>query len=145
MGVGAHAALKQILGGEPIKEEDIVTKTLPEEMYTYLMTSHEPDVIYSMPREQGYTEMSRYAGKRILQLFEAHPEIARLPNSGRANYENGERKVIVKSVFDAIDEIEPEFLHGLDLTGFMVGWGLNAAKIAFGKPPGSNAALLTIE
>ena len=145
IGVTVGEALNKILGDvEPQVDNRLKTK---EGMHLYLKGSHTVAEIEEMSLDQGYTEMSRYIGKLYLELFERHPEVAQAPNSPTYIKVGNEYKDQHDSVDDIADKFEPYFvksnIFGLGVTGFMCGWGLNAAKFAFGVPPGSNSALVT--
>ena len=128
LGITAGDALDSILGG---KKAESTLDNSPEGMRAYLMGAHTEEELMAMNPDEGYNEASRYAGKMILEVFDAHPEIAEHTKPSDA--------------YDAIEVLHPKFLDGLGLSEFMVGWGLNAAKIAFGKKAGSNPALVTVE
>ena len=128
LGITAGDALDSILGG---KKAESTLNNSPEGMRAYLMGAHTEEELMAMNPDEGYNEASRYAGKMILEVFDAHPEIAEHTKPSDA--------------YAAIEVLHPKFLDGLGLSGFMVGWGLNAAKIAFGKKAGSNPALVTVE
>ena len=130
LGISAGDAFNVIIGKEIPEESKRVARS-PEEMLTYLEGAMMyPEILALEDVDQGYNEAARFAGKAILYLFRAHPHLLEIEPNEEIN--------------EAIRAIEPCFLFGFGLSGFQVGWGLNAAKFALGKPAGSNPALITV-
>jgi hypothetical protein len=93
----------------------------PQEMRVYLESV--PDRGTDSPMtEQEYENAVRRAGRDILHWLESHPD---------------DRE---KDFW----ELEIPALHGHDYTGYMVGWGLNAAQYVLGIPKTPNPAIFDI-
>lgn len=139
-GVGADRALRTILGGEPAPTEP--EKRTAEQMRAYL---EQPD-----QQPVGYDEAARRFGRAVLAYLDAHPDDRDVPTNDeydddawRARNWKGKPPVTRKGLYTLVTEAG--LFTDDDLTGFMVGWGVNAAKYAIGAPPGRNPALLTID
>lgn len=123
--------MRAVLGGEQPKQDKGMT---PEQMAEYLEAC--PDEVDS------YDDASRWAGRGVLRYLRQHPEA----------FANGD----AGDVFDAAfadqrgepDEDEdgyralPEQIEGI--TGFMVGWAVNAARYAMNHNPVSNPAIFDL-
>jgi hypothetical protein len=93
----------------------------PQEMRVYLECV--PDEGRDLPMsDQAYENAARRAGRDILHWLESHPE-----DRGKD-----------------IWELEIPALNGRDYTGYMVGWGLNAAQHVLGITKTPNPAVLVI-
>lgn len=140
LGVTAGRAIDTILGGDPPPEKD--EGMTPEQMRAFI----ESDT----PAEDSYSEGSRLTAKAMLAFLDKYPQYKHLEADnahtwgkkpdGSVDYED--YRITGLGLYDAAE------LAGFDmpdgLTGFMVGWAVNAAKYAAGAPPVANPALLTI-
>jgi len=139
-GYTVDEALGVIVGG---KSEPKKTKTKIE-MKEYIEDA--PD------NPQTYDETARAAAKIVLSFLERHPEAHNMPADsdiefdGKADWNS--YHITREGLSDYIKRIEPELWNNpiLDeLTGFMWGWAVNAARSALNLSPVPNPALLTIQ
>jgi len=151
LGVSASRAIDTILGGAEQPAED--EQRNPEEMRAWLLAASGPP----FPEGgAGYEEAARYAGKVILELFLAEPELARMPADTQfdwpaihaAHDETG--RDVAELMHEHIrtrglDEFLHPLLDGLGLSGFQYGWAVNAARYCVELGPVSNPALLEID
>lgn len=155
-GVGAERALDTILGGKPDPQESQEKTMTPDGMQDHLESA-------SIEHCDSYDGTARYCGKLVLNFLVAHPEYqgvsaeaAYISRDEPPNREAGETgfemygKWRVKLGPDLFDLVKAESSTEDDdrclgeLTGFMWGWAVNAAKYALGAPPVPNPALLEI-
>lgn len=146
LGYGMEAALKGALGGE----EPPTRLTVQDLRERIEAASDTPD---------GYDACGNACAKVLLHFMLRHPEAANLPAS--ADYEwpksaDGETDwtatptVVQEGVYDYLKRIEPETYHRHrehifgELTGFMAGWAVNAARRCLELPPVPNPAILEI-
>ncbi len=149
VGVGARRALGTILGDkeQPTSRE----RKSPAQVRSTLRRA-------SM-RPKSYNTTANTAGKLVLEFMERHPESASMPADskyewprradGEIDFE-GTPTITVEGVYEYMKRIEPEWYIKYkyiwtELTGFMWGWAVNAARYSLDLPPVSNPALLTIE
>lgn len=148
MGIGAESALKVILGGQPEEEQ---VKRSPAELRAIIeATSDQPD---------SYDSTANAAAKIVLNFLERHPECALFPADsvrewpkkadGSTDY-SVDPTITQEGVWDAIKRLEPETyekhrerIFG-QLTGFMWGWAVNAAKYCLDLPPVQNPAIISL-
>ena len=133
-GLNAEEALGVVLGGEPAPDERVRTTT---EMAAIIRATTEPS---------GYDGTANYAAHLILDWLEADPTRAQGPTENV--YEdgpNGEWTGVVKEVgwYDRM-KADGIPMAQLDLTGFMWGWAVNAARAIVELPPVPNPAILTV-
>lgn len=148
LGITADSALKVVLGGEP--QEEQVTRT-PAEMRA---------MIEAAPLDAGgYGGCANACARLVLGFMERHPETHRMPADSKHEWPtkadgstdwNATPTVIEEGVYEAIKRLEPELyeqhrehIFG-ELTGFMWGWAVNAAKYCLDLPPVPNPAIVTI-
>ena len=122
LGVTAGRALGTILGGEPSPtKEDGMTH---EQFALWIRSA--PQALEDMPKDNGYSEASRWLARRFLLLLETGCK--------------------ADDVWDTFKDKWPDDADEAgDMTGFMHGWALNAALHTLKLPPAPNPALLTIE
>ena len=122
LGITAGRALGTILGGEPSpSEEDGMT----HKQFALWVRSAQ-HALKDMPKDDGYSEASRWLARRYLLLLEADCR--------------------VDNAWDAFKDKWPDDADEAGgMTGFMHGWALNAALYTLKLPPTPNPALLTIE
>lgn len=114
LGLKASDAMKSALGDAEEKP-----RMRAEEMMTYLESAPED------PRS--YDDAARCAGKRVLTYLRAHPEAARLK---------------AYAVAEAMER-NGASLRDLDLTVFMLGWAVNAARRCCELDEVQNTAIIT--
>jgi hypothetical protein len=107
--------------------------------------------LHAAPDEPAsYNDAGRAAGKLVLEYLTRHPEDRYLPAEARHEWPNGLGEPAVEvapGIYDNMKRSEPDLatrLDNLDLTGFLWGWGVNAAKYALELPPVANPAILTV-
>ena len=139
------AALRGALGGEePPKRMTM------EEMREYIESA--PD------KPESYDDMGRAVAKLTLEFMERHPESHAMPADSEHEWPkgaNGETDwratptLVVEGVYEYMKRVEPEW-HAAhqdvfdEMTGFMWGWGVNAARRCLGLGPVSNPAIVTV-
>jgi hypothetical protein len=145
LGYGMDAALRGALGGEEPKK-----RMTTEEMREYIESAPAaPDT---------YDDYGRVVAKLVLEFLERHHEACMMPADsvhswpvlpdGETDW-NGTPKVVVEGLYDYMKRIEPEWQQAHydifgEMTGFMWGWGVNAARSVLNLPPVHNPAILTI-
>lgn len=146
VGVGAERALSTILGGEPEPAETGEKTMSPVEMRKHLEAA-QPNF---------YDGTAAYAGKLILHFLLDDPTRTSIPTENvydmerfRAEGEPWNRfgeYLSEPGLYEVMkDAGEPwNEIGRLDLTGFMWGWAVNAARYCVELPPKPNPALLTI-
>jgi hypothetical protein len=153
LGIGAESALKVVLGGEP--QEEQVTRT-PAELRAMIEAVPVESRFY---RPSGYGDGANATAKIVLHFLERHPECALMPaesarewpkkDDGTTDW-NGTPTVTQEGIYDAIKRLEPETYERhrehvfSELTGFMWGWAVNAAKYCLDLPPVPNPAIVEI-
>lgn len=139
MGITAGRALKTVLGGEPSPSPD--EGMTPQEMAAYL------ESVPLTPAD--YDDAGRACGRIVLKYLRAHPEDAMLPANGEYKFNGYENipLIVTPGIHDQMKQKAPELakgLRGLGLTGFLFGWGVNAAMYALDLPSVPNPAIVTI-
>lgn len=158
-GVGPNRALGTILGEkEQPTDEEKMTREEFEAWVRSAMTRPELESATFSESGEGYDETSRTVARIVLEFLEAHPEHRDVPAEGQGEfrvkgtggkptpetpYEDTEY-VMVREGLDDVMEREGVSLKGLDLTGFMYGWAVNAARSILDLPPVSNPAIMEI-
>lgn len=121
---GAHHGMKPLQSLRKVLGGNDSTSAAPQsrdEMRTYLESA--PDAPAS------YDDAARYIGRVMLDYFRAHPESLAMD---------------AYAAFDAaMPSLEGTPIDGV--TGFMVGWGVNAARYALDAPPVANPAIIDID
>ena len=134
LGITPKRALETILGGKPPPESDEgMTK---EELREWVM-SVDPSGPYD------YNDCGRRCAKMILEHVTDHPEDIDLPAKGTWDHEDGISTKTNRDIYDAVKETHPE-IEDLGLSGFLWGWGLNAAYTCLDKRPVRNPAIIEI-
>lgn len=139
LGVGAERALKTILGGEP--------QPAPEERQTAEQMRDEILATTVDPHTYGGT--ANYAAKLILEWLLADPLRAQGPAEnvydngpdGQMLWVDGHAVVKERGWYDLM-KADGIALDTLDLTGFMWGWAVNAARRCLELPPVPNPAII---
>jgi len=137
-GVKPTRALETILGnsGQPAEEE----KMDPVEFEQWILAA--PD------RPATYDDAARAAAKHVLTFFRAFPQYATAPADAEGALNANDEFVMVKpGVYNLMEEYMPETfkrLERLELTGFMWGYAVNAARRCCELPPTNNPAILTL-
>jgi hypothetical protein len=142
LGYTAEQGMKQVLGGEE-----------PEETMT---TAEMAAWIQGATLEQSYdsyNECARYAAKLILNAFLADPSLTNLPAETEYDWDGDpahgtqgmkSEYIIQLGLYEVLkDRGAP--LKELELTGFMYGWALNAARRCVEVGPVPNPAIVTID
>jgi hypothetical protein len=142
LGYGMEAALKGALGGE----EPPKRMTAPE-MRDYILSAP----IFP----QDYDDAGRAVAKAVLMFLERHPEASDMPAvsehewpkkaDGSPDWE-AQPTIIREGLYDYIKRTEPGYgdAQFAGMTGFMWGWGVNAARRCLELPPVPNPAIVTI-
>ena len=148
LGISAESALKVVLGGESQKEQ--LTRT-PAELRTVIEAASD--------RPNGYGDGANSAAKIILGFLERHTECQRMPADSKHEWPkkpdgsidfDATPMIVEEGIYEAIKRLEPEtysqhyeYIFG-ELTGFMWGWAVNAAKYCLNLPPVPNPAIVGI-
>lgn len=151
LGVGAERALDTILGGkeQPAEKE----KQTSEQVYARLKAATIADC-------NSYDGGATYCGKLVLDFYEAHPEalewpaeqqyeVSDEPPADGKGFQMGEKwhVPIGPDLYESVkthstkEDYEKCFS---ELTGFMWGWAVNAARYALSQRPVPNPALVEI-
>lgn len=141
LGVGAEKAMKAVLGGPQPEDEDRMD---PVQFEAYIMSATKEDA-------NTYDGCARYAARLILEHFKANPANANIPTehqfkrdeNGRAIFEDGNLIPTGERNLTEVMFKNPDF-KDLDLTGFMWGWAVNAARRCLELPSVPNPAIITI-
>lgn len=116
-GLKPSSALRSALGGAALNSAPPLS---PAEMATYLESAPE--------KPQSYDDAACYVGGVMLRYFRDHPEALALD---------------AFTAFEGAMPVTPGTpIEGV--TGFMVGWGVNAARYALTAPPIDNPAILDL-
>ena len=127
-GATAEQGMKAVIGGErPEKVMD------PVEFEVYIMSQGGPG---------DYSGTAAYAAKLILLHLRGHPEDARIPVEDEYDPKNNYKPKGIRNL-SSVMFAYPEFKQ-LDLTGFMWGWAVNAARRCCELPSVPNPAIITI-
>lgn len=128
-GMTAEDGMKAAIGGVPPK------KTMdPVELERYVM---------AQAGSSDYSGTASYAAKLILQHLRAKPEDIQIPTEPQySDGAAGFAKLDVRNLLDVMHE-SPGFAE-LDLTFFMWGWAVNAARTICEMPPVPNPAIMTL-
>jgi hypothetical protein len=123
-------------------------------MRVYLLAAPEPPYDTSAGiTDRHYADAARWAGKRVLDAFTAHPELVDLPIDTDYDWDadpdrgaQGMKPEFVRqpSVTHEMERLGFT-LRGYGFSGFQVGWGVNAARYCVGKSYGGNPAIMEIE
>ncbi len=145
LGFGAEAGMKAVMGGEQPKKG-----MSPAEMRAYLEKAHDPS---------SYDGCANVCARIVLGVLERHPEAQSLPADRDVEWPkkadgsmdwDAPPIVLREGVYEFIQRVEPETYatHKAavfsELTGFMWGWAVNAARYALELPPVPNPAIVTI-
>ena len=116
LGMGAEAAMKAVIGGgDGPSDPDAALRELEAEIRR---ASAEPPMTYD--------STANLAARIVLEHLERHPQ---------------DRAIDEHEVYQRLrSQLDP-----LDLTGFMWGWAVNAARAILELPPVPNPAILVIE
>jgi hypothetical protein len=125
LGIDAERALQTVLGGKPVpaESERAERREIRERITAAAARGGDP---------RGYGDCADMAAGMVLAFFERkHP-------NERVGFSNHE------ALFDEVDKFTDGKLRGLDLTGFMWGWAVNAARFVLEQPPVSNPAIIDL-
>jgi hypothetical protein len=146
LGYGAEAAMRGALGDTETPK--LMTTT---EMREYIESAPEtPDT---------YDDFGRLVAKYTLAFLDRHPEGSAL--SADSEYEwpgeaegkpdwNATPTIKTEGLYDYMKRAEPEWFETAraaaftEMTGFMWGWAVNAARRCLELPPVANPAIVTI-
>lgn len=145
LGYGAEAAMKGVLGGEEP----------PRRMTAAEMRA---DILAAPDRPGSYDDYGRTTAKLILGFLERHPEASEMPADSEHKWPtlgdgttdwNAKPRTVVVGLWEYMKTAEPEWYaahaHVWDeLTGFLWGWGVNAARRSLELPPVANPAIVVI-
>jgi len=144
LGYGMEEALKEVLGGEGPAPRQTVQE-LRDRIEAADATA-----------ENGSYDAGGYAiAKTVLHFLMRHPEAGDMPADSdhewpkKANGEpdwNAKPTVTRMGLYDYIKETEPDLYKNTpvfrEMTGFMWGWGVNAARRCLEMPPVPNPAIV---
>ena len=100
-----------------------------------------------------YDGCGNRAGGLVLEFMERHPDAATMPADSEYDWTDfdGEGMPPIKTVglYEYMKEAEPEWYKAHEnvwsnLTGFLWGWAVNAARYSLDLPPVANPAIMTI-
>lgn len=137
LGVTPERALKTILGGEPSPAQDEQMDVAAFERWILDAPAADDNDIHS------YDDAARAFAKIVLEHLRAHPDDAQLTTDGKFAEVDGEFQQTEPGIWDRVRAAHPEIAE-LGLTGFQVGWAVNAARHIVGQPPNPNPAIITI-
>lgn len=144
MNIGAESALGAVLGSEETPE-----RMTDEEFERVIRTA-------PIAPGLGYEGGANACARIILDAYEAYPELQDMTDSrtylhladGDIDWSNpiSTNRTLTDVIKRLYPEGTPEHDHVIvDLTGFMWGWAVNAARKVLGLGPVPNPALVTIE
>jgi hypothetical protein len=147
LGVSASRALETVLGGKP--QPAAGERMSWDDMAAWVRSAPE-----TMPDDagggDGYGLSARIAARCILEHMEAHPADRASSPTGEWTAEeqaefrrSGAVPAPKRDWYAATKETHPQ-IADLGLTGFQVGWAVNAARNILGLGPVRNPAILTI-
>jgi len=130
LNIPAEAAMKAVIGGE---------KPTP-------MTDAEFEaMIRNASDASGYSGAANVFARQVLEFLEAHPEYLDRGSMDDVEYPNGFDQPAVmkqKGLYTLMKEAGVQIEDGL--SGFMVGWGVNAARHILKQKPVANPAILEL-
>ena len=134
-GLTAEEALGVVLGGEPAPDEKVRS------------TMEMAERIRATTGPSDYSGTAEWCAHLILDWLEADPTRAQGPTENVYRVEDG--KTIYAAPYAEVgwyDRMKADGidLASLDLTGFMWGWAVNAARAIVELPPVPNPAIMTI-
>lgn len=129
LGFSANDSMKAAIGGEQPTESMTV-----QEMKDQILAAE-------LSSDFDYNGSAMYAAKLVLLWLLEDPARAMTPSE---NVYDDDFNVITYGWYDRIEETNDEF-NGLDLTGFMWGWAVNAARRCLELSPVSNPAIFVFE
>jgi hypothetical protein len=147
LGIGPERALKTILGGEPEPTVDERQDDESSELKIRRAPLSEPD---------SYEACGLACARIVLEYLEHNPSDIGVPIESLYDRERwkadgmpSELKpyLLASGLYDRIKEHDPERgqqLVDLGLTGFLWGWGFNAARKVMNQPTEPNPAILEI-
>jgi FAD/FMN-containing dehydrogenase len=145
LGYGMDAALRGALGGEEPKERLTVEKMRKQ-------------ILSASDHPKSYDETGRACAKVILGFLERHPEASEMPADSEGEFGKfadgtpnwNDYHVVREGLYEYIKRSEPalyeqheEAIFG-ELTGFMWGWAVNAARRCLELPPVANPAIIEV-
>lgn len=137
LGYGMEAALKGALGGEEPPKRMTTAETRE-----YILSA--PDL------PTNYDDYGRAVAKLVLGFLERHPEASDMPADSEhdwSKFDGGDPPPLLREgLYDYIKRTEPGYGRAIfeEMTGFMWGWGVNAARRCLELPPVANPAIVTI-
>jgi hypothetical protein len=145
LGYGMEAALKGVMGGEEPPK-----RMTAGDMREYILAA--PD------QPTNYDDYGRAVAKLVLGFLERHPEASDKPADSEHEWPtkpdgtpdwNATPSITVEGLYDYIKRVEPDWKEANqhvfgEMTGFMWGWGVNAARRCLELPPVPNPAIVTI-
>lgn len=145
LGISPHDAMSVAVRGDTEAAER--TNGL-EVLASAIEASVHPDEFRTVIAGDSYNNGANYAAKLILAFLLAHPEYANLPAEShwdwKAPKDADGHPPLIQEGLSAVMKREGVDLDDLDLTGFMYGWAVNAARVLCELPPVPNPAIVTI-
>lgn len=147
--VGAHDALEKIVGAS--EEVHPMDDAAFEKM---IREAPLPPWGEGEVSAENYERCANAAARLVLETYEAYPQTRDLPMEH--DYLRGPDGMIVWEpkppfpvktsidIYDVVRQLHPEATDALDLTGFMWGWAVNAARSVLGLGSVPNPALLEV-
>lgn len=131
LGVGAERALGTVLGNDPQPAAE--ERMSAGEMAEWVMAATSADA-------NSYDGCARYAAKLVLTWLLEDPTRASSPPE---NEYDDAYNVTTPGWYDRM-KADGSPVASLDLTGFMWGWAVNAARRCVELPPSPNPAIVSI-
>ena len=148
-GVSAGRAIATILGGDPPPSED--EQMSPAEFRDWVLGPDQP-MDYEAEGHAAYSEAARREARTVLLYFLADPRRASSPGETVYDWDadpdrgmKGMKPEYVKAlgVYEAMTAAG--ITHEEGLSGFQVGWAINAARRCVELGPVANPAIMHIE
>jgi hypothetical protein len=148
-GIGPQRALDTVLGGKPAPEKD-------EGLELAEMERKIRKARLGSDEELGYEGCGWACARIVLEYLEHHPEDVGAPIDNLYDWDrwkaDGQPQVLkpyllTDGLYERIkrkDEERGKQLENLGLTGFLWGWGFNAAVRVMGQPTQPNPAILEL-
>lgn len=148
LGITAEDALSVVVGGE--KQEDKKTRT-PAELRAVIEAATDADL-------DSYGGCGNRAAGLVLEFMGRHPEAATMPADSEHDWPkradgstdwDATPTLKTMGVWEYMKQEEPDWFKAHDntwdeLTGFLWGWAVNAARYCLALPPVPNPAIFTI-
>ena len=136
-GISAEEAMRGAIGGE-----QPTTRLTSDQMRALLEGAPlTPD---------GYDDGANAAARLVLEFLERHPEALAMPSDSEYEWHGEDATLKIEGLYEYMKRVEPDWFAAHheniwnELTGFMWGWAVNAARYVLSAPPVPNPALVVI-